>query len=93
MPPDNTTTEVTEVRAKMNDTLVQLFAEVLEIDPAELNDNSSPDNVKEWDSLAAMKLVAAIEEKFNIQLSTREIMKMSTIGRARKTLQSKKVVV
>ena len=77
----------------MNDTLIQLFAEVLETDAAELNDNSSPDNVKEWDSLSAMKLVAAIEEKFNIQLSTREIMKMSTIGRARKTLQSKKVAV
>jgi acyl carrier protein len=77
----------------MNDTLIQLFAEVLETDAAELNDNSSPDNVKEWDSLSAMKLVAAIEEKFKIQLSTREIMKMSTIGRARKTLQSKKVAV
>ena len=77
----------------MTDALVQLFAEVLEVDPTELDDNSSPDNVKQWDSLAAMKLVAAIEEKFNIQLSTREIMKMSTIGRARKTLQSKKVAV
>jgi acyl carrier protein len=77
----------------MTDALVQLFAEVLEVDPTELDDNSSPDNVTEWDSLAAMKLVAAIEEKFNIQLSTREIMKMSTIGRARKTLQSKKVAV
>jgi acyl carrier protein len=77
----------------MVDSLIQLFAEVLEINPAQLNDNSSPDNVKEWDSLSAMKLVAAIEEKFNIRLSTREILKMSTIGRARKTLQSKKVAV
>lgn len=77
----------------MNDPLVQVFAEVLEVDPAELDDNSSPDNVKQWDSLAAMKLVAAIEERFNIRLSTKDIMKMSTIGRARKTLQSKKVPI
>ena len=77
----------------MGDSLIQLFAEVLEIEPAKLNDDSSPDNVKEWDSLSAMKLVAAIEEKFNVQLSTREIMKMSTVGRARKTLQNKKVIV
>jgi len=49
--------------------------------------------VKKWDSLAAMDLVAAIEEKFNIQLSTKEIMKMYTIGRARKTLQGKGVAV
>lgn len=77
----------------MNDVLSELFAEVLEIDPAELNDESSPENVKEWDSLAAMKLVCAIEEKFKIQLSTKEIMKMSTIGLARKTLRSKNVAV
>jgi len=77
----------------MSDPLIQVFAEVLEIDPGTLNDDSSPDNVKEWDSLSAMKLVAAIEEKFNIRLSTREIMKMSTIGRARKTLQDKKVTI
>jgi acyl carrier protein len=77
----------------MNDDLIELFAEILEINPAELNDNSSPDNVKQWDSLSAMKLVAAIEEKFNVRLSTKEIMKMSTIGRARKTLQTKQVAV
>lgn len=77
----------------MNDPLVQLFAEVLEVDPAELNDHTSPDDVKQWDSLAAMKLVVAIEEKFNVQLLTKDIVKMSTIGRARKTLQSKNVKV
>lgn len=77
----------------MNDVLTKLFAEVLEIDAAGLNDESSPENVTEWDSLAAMKLVSAIEEKFKIQLSTREIMKMSTIGLARKTLRSKNVDV
>jgi acyl carrier protein len=49
--------------------------------------------VKQWDSLAAMKLVSAIEEKFKIRLSTKEIMKMSTIGLARKTLRSKNVAV
>jgi acyl carrier protein len=77
----------------MSDVLIQLFAEVLQIDPAGLNDNSSPENVKQWDSLAAMDLVAAIEERFNVRLSTKEIMKMSTIGLARKTLQSKNVTV
>jgi acyl carrier protein len=77
----------------MTDPLVQLFADVLEVDPAELNDDSSPDTIKQWDSLAAMKLVVAIEEKFDIKLSTREIVKMSTIGRARQTLQTKKVAL
>ncbi|HTG74703.1 MAG TPA: acyl carrier protein, partial [Terriglobia bacterium] len=65
--------------------------EVLQVDPTDLNEDSSPDNVKQWDSLAAMELVAAIEEKFKVKLSTKEIMKMSTLGRARKVLQGKSV--
>lgn len=77
----------------MSDALIQLFAEVLQMEPQALNDNSSPDNVSQWDSLAAMHLVAAIEDKFKVTLSTREIMKMSSIGLARKTLQDKNVQV
>ncbi len=77
----------------MSDSLIQLFSEVLRVDAAELSEDSSPDNLKQWDSLAAMNLVVAIEEKFKVQLSTKEIMKMSTIGLARKTLQTKKVMI
>ena len=77
----------------MSDVLIQLFADVLQVDSAALNDNTSPDNTRQWDSLAAMHLVAAIEEKFSVHLSTREIMKMSSIGLARKTLQEKNVKV
>ena len=77
----------------MSDVLIQLFAEVLRVDPVVLHEDSSPDNVKQWDSLAAMDLVAAIEEKFRIRLSTKEIMKMSSIGRARGTLKGKGVAL
>ena len=77
----------------MSDPLIQLFSEVLQVDAAELSEDSSPDNLTQWDSLAAMNLVVAIEEKFRVQLSTKEIMKMSTIGLARKTLQTKKVMI
>lgn len=77
----------------MSDPLITLFAEVLEVDTSILNDESSPDNVEQWDSLAAMHLVAAIEEKFECQLSTKEIMKMSSIGLARAALKDKGIDV
>ena len=73
----------------MSDKLIYLFASILDVDPADLNDESSPDTVEQWDSLAAMHLVAAIEEEFDIRLSTKEIMKMSSIGLARATLKDK----
>jgi acyl carrier protein len=75
----------------MSDALIILFSEVLSVPPEKLNDNTSPDNTRQWDSLAAMHLVAAIEDKFQVRLSTREIMKMSSIGLARKTLLEKNI--
>ena len=77
----------------MTDALISLFADVLQTDASALNDDSSPDNLSKWDSLAAMHLVAAIEDKFNVRLSTKDIMKMSSIGLARKTLLEKGVNV
>ncbi len=77
----------------MSDPLIQVFADVLELEPSILNDDSTPDSVDEWDSLAAMHLVAAIEESFDVRLSTKEIMKMHSIGLARKVLKEKGVDV
>lgn len=73
----------------MSDKLIAVFADVLEVDASTLNDESSPDTVGQWDSLAAMHLIAAIEETFDTQLTTKEIMKMYSIGLARKALKDK----
>jgi acyl carrier protein len=73
--------------------LIELFAEELGVDAASLTDESSPETVVQWDSLAAMRLVAAIEETYNVQLTTTEIMKMRSIALARAVLQGKGVSV
>jgi acyl carrier protein len=75
----------------MSDALITLFSEVLSIPAEKLNDNTSPNNTPQWDSLAAMNLVAAIEDRFQTRLTTKEIMKMSSIGIARKTLLEKNI--
>lgn len=77
----------------MSDKLIDLFADVLEVDAGTLNEESAPENVESWDSLAAMHLVAALEETFDVQLSTKEIMKMGSVGLARATLKEKGVDV
>jgi acyl carrier protein len=77
----------------MTDRLIRIFAEELDVDASALNDDSSPDNVATWDSLAAMRLVAAIESEFDVRLSTKEIMKMRSIGIARSVLREKSVQV
>ena len=75
----------------MTDALIALFAEELDVEPSTLNDESSPDTVESWDSLAAVRLVAALESEFNVSLTAREIMRMRTIGIAREVLRQKNV--
>lgn len=75
----------------MSDRLIEVFAEGLQLDAAALSDETSPQNTTQWDSLAAMTLVMLLEDSFDVRLSTREIMKMNSIGAARSVLQSKGV--
>lgn len=75
----------------MTDNLIEVFSEGLQLSPEGLTDETSPQNTDEWDSLAAMTLVMLIEDTFEVRLSTREIMKMHTIGAARAVLRSKGV--
>jgi len=75
----------------MSDPLVALFAEALEVEAAGLSDETAPENTPAWDSLKAMELVSLIEDEFDVSLSTRDIMKMRSIGLAREVLVSKGV--
>ena len=77
----------------MSDKLAQTFAIVLKLDAASMNDESSPENTPSWDSLSAVRLVAAIEETFNVELTTTEILRMRSIGMARDVLRRKGVSV
>lgn len=73
----------------MSDRLIETFAEGLKLDPSELSDETSPKNTPAWDSLAAMSLVMLLEDTFEVQLSTRDIMKLNSIGAARTLLRTK----
>ena len=75
----------------MPDRLAEIFATVLRVDAETLNDESSPENIQSWDSMNAIRLVTAIEESFNVELTTSEIMRMRTLGLARDVLRRKGV--
>jgi acyl carrier protein len=49
-------------------TLKQVMATILNVEPATINDDSSIDNVKNWDSLHQMNLVLALEEEFKVMI-------------------------
>ena len=77
----------------MMDKLLETFASVLRLHPTSLTDDSSSENTQNWDSLSAARLVTAIEETFNVELTTSEIMLMRSIGTTREMLRRKGVNV
>lgn len=66
--------------------LAEVFAESLLVDPASVVDDLAYQSIKEWDSVAHMVLVTAIEDNFDIMLDTDDIIAMSSVARVREIL-------
>jgi len=73
----------------MGNRVENLFAEVLRIPAHTINDGSSPDNTPRWDSASAIDLALAIEDEFNVKLTTKEITAMRTVGLVKRILSAK----
>jgi acyl carrier protein len=67
----------------------EVMAQVFNIKTSELNDDINMDNVAYWDSLRNMELIAALESKFNFELSFEEITEMITVGKVREIVAKK----
>lgn len=57
----------------------RLLAEALEIGEAEVGDDASIFSVEAWDSLAHMRLVAALENELGRPLDAPEIVGLATL--------------
>jgi acyl carrier protein len=70
----------------MNKPLELLFSEVLGIESSRVSDALRYNSIKEWDSVAHMALVAALEDNYQIMLETDDVIDMSSVGKAREIL-------
>lgn len=70
----------------MKKSLVQIFAEALAIDPELVSDELGYQSIPQWDSVAHMTLIAALEDTYEIMLDTDDIIDMSSVAKARQIL-------
>ena len=49
---------------------------IFNVDLNEISDNSSPNNLDNWDSMAHMNLIVGLEEEFDLLFDANEITKM-----------------
>jgi acyl carrier protein len=69
--------------------LQELAAEILGIEPSDVQMDKSFQRDLAADSLDLVELIAAIEDKYDVELSEEELEKMKTIGDLWKFLEQK----
>lgn len=73
--------------AVTEDKVVVVFARVLGIAPDTINDDLRYATIPQWDSIAHMSVVAALEEAFGVMIDMDEVIDMSSVGKAREILR------
>lgn len=69
--------------------VVATAARCFKVDPRQLSQESTPDDVLGWDSHAHLEFIVAIEEEFDVKLAPREIMRMDRLGKVAELLRSR----
>lgn len=67
----------------MEEKLREIFAESLNIKPNEVTDELKYNTIHQWDSVAHMALIAAIEEGFDIMIDADDVIGMSSFAKAK----------
>lgn len=63
-----------------------IFAESLGIPEDQVNDNLQYNSIEEWDSIAHMALIAAIDDGFDIMMDTEDVIDLSSFAKAKEIL-------
>ncbi len=70
----------------MTEPLEEVIASVLGISPQSLSDDSSSENVQEWDSLRQLSILLALENAYGITITTDQALDMNSISAIRALL-------
>ncbi|WP_262281131.1 acyl carrier protein [Hallella absiana] len=58
----------------------EIFCDELDNDDIVLTDETTADDVEEWDSLSHVQLIVAIEKAFGIKFTSNEILSWNNVG-------------
>lgn len=60
----------------MNEIIQQVMAEIFEVPAESITKDSNQDNIEGWDSLHHIKMIVALERKFDITIPDEEVTNM-----------------
>ena len=69
--------------------LNEIFCEVFDDDDIKITPEMTANDVDGWDSLSHVNLIVAIETKFNIRFSQKELLTFKNVGDLLNSIRSK----
>ena len=70
----------------MNQKLYEIIAGVMEVPVSQINDESNPETIENWDSFNGLVLVDKLEEAYNIKFELAEIIETNSVKDIKKGL-------
>ncbi len=67
-------------REEVYERLNEVFREVFDDEDITVNDETTADDIEDWDSLEHINLVNAIEEEFDMKFNMGQIVSMKNVG-------------
>ena len=68
-------------------TVEQVFVSSLGVSADIVKDDLEYGTIREWDSVAHMGLVSALEQEYGVMLETDDVIDMSSVGKAKEILR------
>lgn len=66
-----------------------IMRDVFDVDDLVISENTTAEDVEEWDSLSHIRLIVAIEREFGFKFKNSEIESLKNVGDLIKLIQSK----
>lgn len=77
-------------RQEIFEKLNEIFEDVLDLNEnPNLAEETSADDIEEWDSLSHIQIIVAIEKEFGIKFTSLEIMKWNNVGEMVSSMEEK----
>lgn len=59
--------------------IIEIFEDILDIENGKINLNSTPEDIEEWDSVATINIIIAIEEEFGIKFKLKDVQEIKSV--------------
>lgn len=76
-------------RKEIFEKLTEIFRDVMDNDEIVLEENTTAEDIEEWDSLAHVQLIEKIQAVFGVKFSAKEMMSWDDVGEFVDSIASK----